>query len=62
MAQSRRNYICITASGDVKKYASQSIAQIIHQKEDRYDQFISITSIGLHSDSDTDFEELGWSD
>lgn len=34
MANSRRNYICVTASGEVKKYASQSIGQIIDEKED----------------------------
>lgn len=62
MANSRRNYICITASGKVEKYASQSIGQIIETKENWADQFISITSIGLHSKTDTDFEELEWHD
>lgn len=33
MADSRRNYICITTCGEVKKYASQSIGQIIEEKE-----------------------------
>ena len=62
MASSRRNYICITESGDVEKYASQSILQIIEEKEKTTDPFISITSIGLHYSSDTDFEELHWYD
>lgn len=62
MASSRRNYICITSSGGVRKYASQSIGQIIDEKEDYSDQFISISSIGLHSSGDADFEELQWHD
>ena len=62
MANSRRNYICVTASEEVKKYASQSIGQIIDEKEDYYDQFISITSIGLNSEFDKDFEQLPWHD
>lgn len=62
MANSRRNYICVTASGEVEKYASQSIGQIIDEKEDYYDQFISITSIGLNSEFDEDFEQLPWHD
>ena len=62
MADSRRNYICITACGEVKKYASQSIGQIIEEKERYGDLFISITSIGLHSNFDKDFEELKWHD
>ena len=48
MANSRRNYICITETGKVKKYASQSIGQIIDEKEDHQDPFISITSIGVN--------------
>lgn len=62
MARSRRNYLCITDSGEVKKYASQSLAQILEEKEDYYDPFQSIISTGLHWDSDTDFEELEWHD
>ena len=62
MAESQRNYICITSSGKVKKYASQSIGQIIDEKEDGYDPFISITSIGLTTDLDSDFEKLTWND
>ena len=62
MANSRRNYICVTNSGEVKKYASQSIGQIIDEKDNSYDQFISISSIGLHSKNDEDFEELLWND
>lgn len=62
MANSRRNYICITNSGEVKKYASQSIGQIIDEKENYCDPFISITSIGLHSEFDKDFEKLQWHD
>lgn len=66
MANSQRNYVCITASGEVKKYASQSIGQIIEEKEDFSDPFISITSIGLtdiiKSKMDEGFEELEWHD
>lgn len=62
MANSRRNYICVTASGKVKKYASQSIGQIIDEKEEYSDQFISVTSIGLHSEFDKDYEILEWHD
>lgn len=61
MANSRRNYICVTNSGEVKKYASQSIGQIIEEKESGYDQFISITSIGL-SNGEDEFEMLEWND
>ena len=61
MSASRRNYICIIECGDVKKYSSQSIRQILDEKENCYDPFISIASIGLHS-SDDDFEELEWHD
>lgn len=61
MARSRRNYICITESGKVSKYAAQSIHQIM-ELEPPTDYFISITSIGLHYSSDKDFEELEWSD
>jgi hypothetical protein len=62
MASSRRNYICITSSGKVEKYASQSIGQIIDEKEDCADQFVSIISTGLHNSYDTDYEELHWYD
>ena len=61
MASSRRNYICVTASSEIKKYAAQSIHQIM-ELEPPTDHFISITSIGLHYSSDEEFEELEWSD
>lgn len=69
MANSRRNYICVTESGKVYKYASQSIGQIIDEKEDWQDPFLSISSIGLHdgirsifNTLDQQFEELEWHD
>lgn len=65
MAHSMRNYICVRSSGKVEKYASQSIGQIIEEKENYSDQFISISSIGIHDRLDTmdeDFEELKWHD
>jgi len=43
MENSRKNYICITSSYKVKKYANQSISQIIEKKEDYSDKFISIS-------------------
>lgn len=61
MASSRRDYICVRESGQVEKYASQSINQIIDEKEKYTDPFISITSIGLH-DQYRGFEELEWHD
>jgi hypothetical protein len=61
MAHSRRNYICITSACKVKKYVSQSIGQIIEEKEECSDQFISIISIGL-SDGEAEFEKLEWHD
>lgn len=65
MAASRRDYVCITDMGRVKKYASQSIGQIIDEKEDPGDQFISIISIGLSDicqDGTSEFEPLEWHD
>ena len=61
MASSRRNYICVTESSEIKKYAAQSIHQIM-ELELPTDPFISITSIGLHCSGDEEFEELEWSD
>ena len=63
MASSRRNYICVRESGKVEKYASQSINQIIDEKEEYQDPFISIASIGLTSFyGDDEFEKLEWHD
>ena len=64
MADSMRNYVCITSSGKVEKYASQSISQIIYEKEKYVDPFISIVSTGLHDgiSGDEGFEELKWHD
>ena len=61
MARSRKNFICITESGKVIKYAAQSIPQIM-EKEPPTDYFEQIISTGLHSSYDTDYEELEWSD
>ena len=61
MASSRRNYICVTESSEIKKYAAQYIHQIM-ELESPTDPFISITSIGLHCSGDEEFEELEWSD
>lgn len=65
MASSRRDYICVRESGAVEKYRSQSIGQIIDEKENYQDPFISIMSIGLTSFSTADddgFEALEWHD
>lgn len=65
MARSRRNYICITESGAVEKYASQSIDQIIEEKQRYEDPFISIISTGFSSFLENEFEgyeKLKWRD
>lgn len=62
MAKSRRNFICITESGKVEKYASQSIRQILDEKESYTDEYVTIIDTGLHSPYDDGFEELHWYD
>jgi len=61
MENSRKNYICITSSYKVKKYANQSISQIIEKKEDYSDKFISISisisNIELYEGED-EFEKV----
>ena len=61
MARSRKNFICITESGEVMKFAAQSIHQIM-EKEPPTDYFEQIISTGLHHSYDTSYEELEWSD
>jgi len=61
MENSRKNYICITSSYKVKKYANQSVSQIIEKKEDYSDKFISISisisNIELYEGED-EFEKV----
>ena len=59
MARSRYNYLCITEDGEVKKYASQSIGQIIDETPYEYK---SIIREDLHDDWQRDYEELTWHD
>jgi len=59
MARSRFNYICITEDNELKKYAAQSLDQIIDETNNEYK---SIIREGLHDDWDEDYEELTWHD
>ena len=59
MSRSRFNYLCITEDNEVKKYAAQSLAQIIDETDDDY---ITIIKQDLHSQYDTDYVELQWHD
>ena len=59
MARSRFNYICITENGEVKRYAAQSLEQIIDETDDDYE---SIIRQDLHDDYDCEYEELTWHD
>ena len=59
MPRSRFNYICITEGNELKKYAAQSLDQIIDETGDEYK---SIIREGLHEDWDEDYEELTWHD
>lgn len=59
MPNSRFNYICITTDGEVKKYASQSLEQIIFEAPE---EMTSIIRQDLHSEWDTDYTELTWHD
>ena len=59
MARSRYNYFCVTESGEVKKYASQSLEQIV---DDTPYEYTCIVRQDLHSEYDTDYEELEWHD
>lgn len=64
MARSRYNFICITDTGKVYKYASQSLRAIVECKEDWNDPFVSIIRQDLHSSvfDDEDYEKLPWED
>ena len=59
MPRSRFNYICITECGELKKYAAQSLDQIIDETDDEYR---SIIREDLHHDWDEDYTELTWYD
>lgn len=58
MARSKMNFICVTANGDVQKYAAREIYDIVNTKDNDYDPFMQIISIGLHSDLDTEFNDI----
>ena len=46
MARSKMNFICVTANGDVQKYAAREIYDIVNTKDNDYDPFMQIISIG----------------
>ena len=58
MARSRYNYLCITEDGEVKKYAAQSIGQILDETPYEYK---SIIREDLHG-WEEDYEKLEWHD
>lgn len=59
MPRSRFNYLCITEDNEVKKYAAQSLAQIIDETDFDY---TTIIQQDLHDQYDTDYVELQWRD
>lgn len=59
MSRSRYNYLCITEDNEVRKYAAQSLTQIIYETDINY---TTIIQQDLHSHSDTDYVELQWHD
>ena len=59
MARSRYNYLCITENGEVKRFAAQSLEQIIDETDNEYE---SIIRQDLHDSWNDEYEELNWHD